>query len=289
MLTIGDFNDLPIIRDSPHGFFLEAQTREGAQDILLPKKYVTPEMKVGELVKVFVYTDSEDRLVATTETPKVRINQFAPLFVVGTASFGAFLDWNLEKDLLLPKKEQLYPLNEGDTVVVRVVLDQRTQRLIAVSKLQPFFRRDTSALEEQQAVAALVYDTTDLGYKVIIDEGAPHHHYDALLFYSDSPAEMVIGDALTLYIKNIREDGKIDVTAYPSGRDATEQAKFTVLEKLREAGGSLALHDKSSSEEIQQQLGMSKKVFKKAVGGLYKERRINLEGDQGITLKKKKR
>lgn len=279
MLIIGEYNDLPIVRDSPHGFYLQAQTREGEQDILLPKKYVTPEMAVDKNVSVFVYTDSEDRLVATTEVPKVRVNQFAALFVVGTAPFGAFLDWNLEKDLFLPKKEQLYPVQDGDTVVVRVVLDQQTQRLMAVSKLQPFFRRDTSDLEEQQAITALVYDTTDLGYKVIIGR-----QYDALLFYSDSPSELVIGDALTVYIKKIREDGKIDVTAYPSGRDATEQAKMTLIRKLKDAGGTLPLHDKSDPDEIQNRLGMSKKVFKKAVGGLYRDRKIELEGNQGIRL-----
>ena len=279
MLIIGEYNDLPIIRDSPHGFFLQAQTREGEQDILLPKKYVTPDMSVDQNVRVFVYTDSEDRLVATTESPKVRVNQFAALYVVGTAPFGAFLDWNLEKDLFLPKKEQLYPVQDGDSVVVRVILDQQTQRLMAVSKLQPFFRRDISELEEQQAVEALVYDATDLGYKVVIDG-----QYDALLFYSDSPAELVTGDILTVYIKNIREDDKINVTAFPSGRDATEQAKMMLMQMLRDAGGSLPLHDKSDPDEIQKRLGMSKKVFKKAVGGLYRDRKIELEGDQGIRL-----
>ncbi|WKN43635.1 CvfB family protein [Tunicatimonas pelagia] len=279
MLSIGTFNNLTILRDSPHGLFLEATTAEGAQDILLPKKYVTPKMKIGEAVSVFIYTDSEDRLVATTETPLAEVNQFAALTVVGTTSFGAFLDWGLEKDLLLPKKEQLYPVDEGDTVVVRIALDQRTQRLIAVSKLQPFFRKDTSELQEQQATLALVYDTTDLGYKVVLN-----NQYDSLLFYSNSATELERGDSLTVYVKNIREDGKIDVTAFPAGRNATEQAKLSVLQKLQEAGGHLSLHDKSTAQEVQEQLGMSKKVFKKAVGGLYKERKIQLEGINGIRL-----
>ncbi|MGD1893441.1 MAG: S1 RNA-binding domain-containing protein [Cyclobacteriaceae bacterium] len=280
MLIIGSYNTLPIFRESPHGLYLQADTSDGQQDILLPTKYITPNMKIGENVTVFVYTDSEDRLVATTEKPLAKVDQFAALIAVGTASFGAFLDWGLEKDLLLPKKEQLYPVDEGDTVVVRVVLDPRSERLIAVSKLQPFFERDLSELGEQQATTALVYDKTDLGYKVIIGK-----KYDALLFYSDSPTELVRGDALTVYIKRIREDGKIDVTAYPSGRDATEQAKLTLLRKLQEAGGSLPLHDKSDAQEILDQLGMSKKVFKHAVGGLYRERKIELLGKAGISLK----
>ncbi|MEM6842179.1 MAG: S1-like domain-containing RNA-binding protein [Bacteroidota bacterium] len=281
MLRIGTFNELSILRDSPHGIFLEAKTLEGPQDILLPKKYVRPEMKIGEIVSVFVYTDSEDRLVATTETPIAEVDQFAALTVVGKAAFGAFLDWGLEKDLLLPKKEQLYPVNEGDTVVVRIALDQRSQRLIAVSKLQAFFRKDTTDLEEQQAAIALVYDKTDLGYKVILGR-----QYDALLFYSNSPTELQRGESLTVYIKKIREDGKIDVTAYPAGRDATEQAKLNLLRALQAADGYLPLHDKSDAEDIQDQLGMSKKVFKKAVGGLYKERKIRLEGRNGICLVK---
>lgn len=268
MLNLGSFNNLTILRDSPHGLFLEAFTAEGSQDILLPKRYVTPEMKIGETVRVFVYTDSEDRLVATTETPIAEVDQFAALTVVGTASFGAFLDWGLAKDLLLPKKEQLYPVREGDQVVVRIVEDHRTQRLIAVAKLQPFFRKDTSELEEQQTGTALVYDTTDLGYKVVLNQ-----EYDALLFYSDSATELKRGDQLTVHIKNIRDDGKIDLTTFPAGRDATEQAKLTLLNKLQQAGGHLPLHDKSGAQEIQEQLGMSKKVFKKAVGGLYKERK----------------
>ncbi|MEM8966621.1 MAG: S1-like domain-containing RNA-binding protein [Bacteroidota bacterium] len=279
MLRIGSFNELSILRDSPHGLFLEATTPEGTQDILLPKKYVTPEMKIGETVSVFIYTDSEDRLVATTETPLVEVDQFAALTAVGSASFGAFLDWGLEKDLLLPKKEQLYPVNVGDTVVVRVALDHRSQRLIAVSKLQAFFLKDTAALQEQQASLALVYDKTDLGYKVILGR-----QYDALLFYSDSPTELQRGDSLTVYIKKIREDGKVDVTAYPAGRDATEQAKLSLLRALQAADGHIPLHDKSESDEIKAQLGMSKKVFKKAVGGLYKERKIVLEGKNGIRL-----
>lgn len=279
MLNLGSFNNLTILRDSPHGLFLEAFTAEGSQDILLPKRYVTPEMKIGETVRVFVYTDSEDRLVATTETPIAEVDQFAALTVVGTASFGAFLDWGLAKDLLLPKKEQLYPVREGDQVVVRIVEDHRTQRLIAVAKLQPFFRKDTSELEEQQTGTALVYDTTDLGYKVVLNQ-----EYDALLFYSDSATELKRGDQLTVHIKNIRDDGKIDLTTFPAGRDATEQAKLTLLNKLQQAGGHLPLHDKSGAQEIQEQLGMSKKVFKKAVGGLYKERKIQLLEKKGIQL-----
>lgn len=279
MLNLGSFNNLTILRDSPHGLFLEAFTAEGSQDILLPKRYVTPEMKIGETVRVFVYTDSEDRLVATTETPIAEVDQFAALTVVGTASFGAFLDWGLAKDLLLPKKEQLYPVREGDQVVVRIVEDHRTQRLIAVAKLQPFFRKDTSELEEQQTGTALVYNTTDLGCKVVLNQ-----EYDALLFYSDSATELKRGDQLTVHIKNIRDDGKIDLTTFPAGRDATEQAKLTLLNKLQQAGGHLPLHDKSGAQEIQEQLGMSKKVFKKAVGGLYKERKIQLLEKKGIQL-----
>ncbi|MGB3586235.1 MAG: S1-like domain-containing RNA-binding protein [Tunicatimonas sp.] len=279
MLSIGTFNNLTILRDSPHGLFLEAKTDEGSQDILLPKKYVTPEMKIGEAVNVFIYTDSEDRLVATTETPIAEVDQFAVLTVVGATSFGAFLDWGLEKDLLLPKKEQLYPVDEGDQVVVRIVLDHRTERLIAVSKLQPFFRKDTSELQEQQVATALAYDKTDLGYKVILNQ-----QYDALLFYSDCATELHRGESLTVYVKKIREDDKIDVTTFPAGRDATEQAKLNLLRKLQEAGGHLSLHDKSNAQEIQEELGMSKKVFKKAIGGLYKERKIQLEGKEGIRL-----
>ena len=275
MLKIGNTNTLTIARTSDYGLYLNSTQGE----ILLPNRYVTPDMEVGHSVEVFVYTDSEDRLVGVTDRPLAQVGEFAALRVKEVTSFGAFLDWGLEKDLLLPFKEQRHPVRANDTVVVRVCLDPRTQRVIAVAKLQSFFQRDTSALQEQQEVSALPFQKTELGYKVLVDR-----RYEGLVFHNEVFKSLPIGELQTAYVKKIRSDGKLDISLQPVGAVAgIDASRDTVLQKLTEADGYLPYHDKSDPADIQHAFGLSKKAFKRAIGGLYRDKQITLE-DQGIRL-----
>ncbi len=272
MLKIGNTNSLTVARPSDYGLYLNSS--QG--DILLPNRYVTPAMEVGQTVAVFVYTDSEDRLVAVTDFPKAQVGEFAALRVKDVTPIGAFLDWGLEKDLLLPFKEQLHPVRAGQRVVVRVCLDPRTQRVIAVAKLQPFFRRDVAELDEKQAVTALVFQETDLGYKVLVDQ-----RLEGLIYRNEVFEALAIGDERRGYVKKVRDDGKLDVSLQPLGVAGIDAARETVLQKLSEADGYLPFHDKSDADDIQRVFGLSKKAFKRAIGGLYKHKKIVLE-DGGI-------
>lgn len=275
MLKIGNTNTLTVTRVSNFGLYLTSSQGE----ILLPNRYVTPAMEVGHPLDVFVYTDSEDRLVCVTDQPLAEVGEFAALRVKEVTSFGAFLDWGLEKDLLLPFKEQLYPVRTGDTVVVRVCLDPRTQRVIAVAKLQPFFHRDTSALQPKQEVSVMAFQETDLGHKVLVER-----QYEGLVYRSEVFKPLRIGESHPAYVKKIRNDGKLDISLQPvetvAGIDASRE---TVLQKLTEAEGYLPYHDKSDPADIQHAFGLSKKAFKRAVGGLYRDKQITLE-DEGIRL-----
>ena len=274
MLKIGNTNQLTVARTSDFGLYLSSS--QG--DILLPNRYVSPEMEVGHTIDVFVYTDSEDRLVAVTDLPKAQVGEFAALRVKDVTPIGAFLDWGLEKDLLLPFKEQLYPVRAGQRVVVRVCLDPRTQRVIAVAKLQPFFQRDPAGLAEKQAVTALVFQETDLGYKVLVDQ-----RYEGLIYRNEVFDALSIGDERPGYVKKVRNDGKLDVSLQPLGVAGIDAARETVLQKLSEAEGGLPYHDRSNPEDIQRAFGLSKKAFKRAVGGLYRDKKITLS-EKGIRL-----
>ena len=274
MLKIGNTNQLTVARTSDFGLYLSSS--QG--DILLPNRYVSPEMEVGHTIDVFVYTDSEDRLVAVTDLPKAQVGEFAALRVKDVTPIGAFLDWGLEKDLLLPFKEQLYPVRAGQRVVVRVCLDPRTQRVIAVAKLQPFFQRDPAGLAEKQAVTALVFQETDLGYKVLVDQ-----RYEGLIYRNEVFDALSMGDERPGYVKKVRNDGKLDVSLQPLGVAGIDAARETVLQKLSEAEGGLPYHDRSNPEDIQRAFGLSKKAFKRAVGGLYRDKKITLS-EEGIRL-----
>ncbi len=274
MLKIGNTNSLAVARSSDFGLYLSSS--QG--DILLPNRYVTPDMEVGHSIEVFVYTDSEDRLVAVTDFPPAQVGEFAALTVKDVTPIGAFLDWGLEKDLLLPFKEQLNPPRAGQRVVVRVCLDPRTQRVIAVAKLQPFFQREMAGLNEKQAVTALVFQETDLGYKVLVDQ-----RYEGLIYRNEVFDALAIGEARRGYVKKVRDDGKLDISLQPIGVAGIDAGRETVLQKLSETGGYLPYHDKSDADDIQRAFGLSKKAFKRAIGGLYKDKKIALEGE-GIRL-----
>lgn len=273
-LRIGEYNELEVSRESPHGMYLHSSKGE----ILMPKRYMTPEMKPGDQVKVFVYTDSEDRLVAITDEPKAAVGEFASLLVKDVTTVGAFLDWGLEKDLLLPYREQLHPVRQGDQVVVYLLTDPKTERVVAISKIQAFIREQPEGLVENQAVELMIYDKTPLGYKTLIDR-----KYNGLLYQNELFEDIKLGEIRQGFIKKIREDGKIDVTLQQQGVQGMKDARGSLLEVLQQNDGFLPLHDKSSPEEIYNRLGMSKKNFKKAVGNLYREKKIRMT-EQGIAL-----
>jgi hypothetical protein len=207
------------------------------------------------------------------------VGQFAALEVVDTAPFGAFLDWGMEKNLFVPKSEQRNLLKEGDVAVVYITTDPRTERLIGVAKLNAFIDRDTSALQENQPVDLLVHHETDLGYMCIID-----HRYEGMLYKSEMYKVLYVGDRLTGYVKQVREDGKVDLSDRKSGYEGILGQEKIILDKLRKAGGSLPYNDDSSPEMIQIAFKMSKKTFKRLIGLLYKQGRIEIT-HKGIRLK----
>jgi len=274
MLEIGKFNQLEVLREVDFGYYL--QSDKG--DILIPRKYVPEGTRIGEILRVFVYTDSEDRLIATTLDPIAAVGEFAAMRVKDVTDFGAFLDWGIEKDLLVPNSEQHRKLRVGQTTVVRLCLDARTERVIGVGKLNPFLNKDLSALEEGQAVNLMVYDQTDLGFMVLID-----NQYSGMLYENEVFEPLEIGMKKKGFIKKIRPDGKIDVRLFKDGVAGIDDSKDVILKKLTKSGGFLPYHDKSDADTIQEVFQMSKKSFKKAIGGLYKEGRIQIL-DDGIQL-----
>ena len=274
MLEIGKTASLEILREVPMGVMLGS----AGQEVLLPTRYVPEGRSIGDVVEVFVYTDSEDRPIATTEQPLARADEFACLRVVSVGPIGAFLDWGLPKDLLLPFRSQLQRVRPEQRVVVRVFCDSVSGRPVATTKIERFLEEPPDDLREGQAVQLLVYEETDMGSKAIVDG-----RFGGLLYHEPGRGRLDIGSAPTGYVQRIRADGRVDLSLIPSGKAAMEDARETLLEALQSAGGRLELTDRSEPEEIRRTLGLSKKAFKRAVGALYRERRIRL-GDSSIEL-----
>jgi predicted RNA-binding protein (virulence factor B family) len=265
-MKIGQINSLIVSRETPHGFYLKDDEEK---EVLLPGKYLKGDEKEGDKIEVFIYNDSEDRLVATTETPKISLDEFAVLKVVDVSKYGVFLDWGLEKDLLVPFKEQNKKMVSGKSYVVKMYLDEDTDRLVATAKVKKFLSNETLELAEKDEVDLLVFNESDLGYDVIINE-----KYQGLIFRNEVFTAVKIGDQLKGYVKKIREDNKIDVSLQKDGVAHMEKSAQEVLDALNTQGGTLNISDKSSPEEIYELLHMSKKAFKKAIGTLYKQRKI---------------
>ena len=271
---------LTALRETSVGFFLgEPDSDNPAHDILLPNKYVPTSLAVGDTIEVFIYTDSEDRPIATTLTPHVMRDEFAPLPVVSVTSIGAFLDWGLEKDLFVPHREQSRPMEAGQWYVVFLYLDQETGRLVASSKVSRFL--DSTApddLYEGDEVDLLAYELTDLGVNVIIND-----RYRGLLYRNELFREVQPGDRMPGYIKRVRDDDRVDVSLQRTGFQNVEPNAERILDTLKANKGFLPLTDHSDPETIYKTLEMSKKTFKKAIGTLYRERKILIQND-GITL-----
>lgn len=274
MLIIGNYNQLKIARLTATGAFLASDEGE----ILLPAKLVPRGAATGSSISVFIYSDSEDRLAATTNRPRAVVGEFALLRVKDNVTVGTFLDWGLGKDLLLPFGEQTTPLRRGEQVLVRLYLHD-SGRIAASARLEKFLRPVDNTLFEGAEVDLLVYAFSDLGAKVIINDS-----FGGLLFRDELFVNPSCGERLRGYVKRIREDGKIDVTLRKGGaREAADDCE-TILEALKAGNGQLPLNDKSTPEAIAALLRLSKKSFKKAVGGLYKEGMIEIT-PSGIRLR----
>ncbi|MCO6476822.1 MAG: GntR family transcriptional regulator [Phaeodactylibacter sp.] len=275
MIQIGRYQLLTAIRSTPHGMVL--QDAEG-DDVLLPKKYSPESLAPGDEIDVFVYTDSEDWPVATTQKPKAILGEFAYLQVKEVVPFGAFLDWGLDKDLLAPFAEQSKKMERGKYYLVYLMLDEQTDRLIASSKLSKFLETENIELSEGQEVDLLIGPQTDIGYNAIIN-----NRYRGLLYKSDLFRPVQPGGRTKGYVKTIRPDKKIDLTLQKPGYAHVEPNAEKILQLLEKNNGFLDLHDKSNPAEITARLHMSKKTFKKAIGALYKQRLIRIEED-GVYL-----
>ena len=276
MAHLGKRNALPIVRQAPPGLYLDGGP---LGEILLPGRYIQPGWAVGGKMDVFIYRDSEDRLVATTETPRAMVGEFAYLRVVSwKPNVGAFLDWGLDKDLLLPLREQASSLRPGDWALVRVLLDERSQRIVASARLSRFLNLTPPAYAEGQPVKLLIETETPLGYRAIINQA-----HTGLLYRAELASPLTIGQALGGFIRTIRPDGKIDLGLDPTGHLRIAPLGQRIITALEASGGHLPYHDGSSPEEIRAAFGMSKKAFKQAIGVLYREHRIRIAPD-GIHL-----
>lgn len=272
-LQIGRHNCLRVKRDRDVGLFLEAG-RFGT--VLLPRRYVPEGVCEGDEIDVFVYLDSEDDLIATTQQPLVEVGGIAPLKVVSTGAVGAFLDWGLPKDLLLPFQQQRSPVREGQTVIVAVYLDN-TNRIAASTKLDRFFNPEPT-YRNHAKVDLMIAERTDLGVKAIVDQqcwGLIHHQ--------DLFRKLHYGQQLSGFIKQVRADGKIDLLLEQPGFAPVSGLAERILQQLQQQGGFLPLSDRSDPELIKKRFGVSKKKFKMAIGTLYKQRRIQIE-PEGIRL-----
>lgn len=280
MVEIGKFNTLTVIKIVDFGIYLDGGERG---EILMPKEYVPANCFPDDEVKAFIYFDSEDRIVATTEIPYVQVGEFAFLKTVAVSSVGAFLDWGLRKDLLVPFREQRDPMVEGKSYLVYAYVDKASDRIVASTKIDKYLDQVFPDYTPNQEVDILVARKTDLGYAVIVNNAHWGLIYDNEIFQ-----QVKIGQRLKAYIKQVREDDKIDVSLQPSGFAKIEGLAAVVLDKLKDYGGVLDLSDKSEPEEIYRVFACSKKNYKKAIGTLLKQGLIEISSDE-IHLKNNKK
>jgi len=275
MIQAGIFNLLTAKRIAPPGMYL---VDDEDTEVLLPNKYIPEDMLIDDEINVFIFYDSEDRMTATTVKPKIELHQFAGLTVKDVTPFGAFMDWGLEKDLLVPFSEQDRRMQRGSTYLIYLYFDETTERLVGTSRVHKQLERDNVDLKQGEEVDLLLGDATDLGIKVVVN-----NKYDGLLYHGEIFKTLQLGERRKGYVKTVRDDGKIDVSLEKQGYQNVEPNAQKILDKLKANGGFLPLHDKSSPDMIQTHLEMSKKTFKKAIGALYREKVIRLEG-KGIHL-----
>lgn len=270
-IELGKFNQLEVVKEVDFGMYLDGGD-EG--EILLPTRYVPEDCQIGDMLNVFLYLDNEERLIATTLTPLVQVGEFACLEVAWVNQFGAFLNWGLMKDLFVPFGEQKMKMQVGKKYIVHVHLDEESYRIVASAKVDRYLSKDTPDYIPGEEVNILIWQKTDLGFKAIID-----NKYGGLLYDNQIFQDLYTGMTLKAYVKQVREDGKIDLILQKPGVEKFDDFSRTLLEYIKEQGGKIRLTDKSPAEDIYAALGVSKKIFKKGVGDLYKKRLIVLQED----------
>lgn len=268
MKEIGYIVELELLKTTPQGVYL---VTDDAQEILLPHKYVPSALELGDKIEVFIYTDSEDRPIATTLTPKLLINQCAFLKAVDVTPIGAFFEWGVEKDLLVPFSEQFYKIETGSDYLVYLYKDELSNRMVGSTKVEKFLKRNPIEVSQGDEVDLLVSQETDLGFKVIVN-----NKNIGMLFRNEIFKPIRIGDKLKGYVQKIRTDNKLDITLNSIKLHSLEELSNKIYEQLLKNKGKLQLTDKSSPEEIYTNFQVSKKAFKKAVGLLYSSKKIKL-------------
>jgi len=274
-MELGKYNTLEILRDTSVGLYLGD---DKGNDVLLPNKYVPKSYEIGDMLTVFCYLDYDERPVATTLKPHIKVGEFKLLKVVEVNKIGAFLDWGLEKHLLVPFREQRNKMVASQWYIVFCYLDEQTDRLVASNKLDDFIENDKLEVTNKEEVDLIFARKTDLGWEVIIN-----NWHKGLVYANEVYQKISIGDEMVGYIKNIRADNKIDVSLQPIGHLSLEPTADLIYQTLVDEKGFIGLHDKSDPEDIKDKFKMSKKAFKKAIGTLYRERRIEIKSD-GIYL-----
>ncbi|HIZ06079.1 MAG TPA: GntR family transcriptional regulator [Candidatus Phocaeicola gallistercoris] len=268
-IRLGRYNQLEIVKEVDFGVYLDGD-EDG--EILLPKRYVPQGCQVGDILNVFIYLDMEERLVATTIEPYAQVGDFAYLQVAWVNQYGAFLDWGLMKDLFVPFREQKEKMVKGKSYLVYIYIDDESFRIMASAKIEHFLSDEFPEYQNDECVDILVWKRTDLGFKVIVD-----NQYSGLIYKSDIFQPISVGMSLKAYIKQVREDGKIDLTLQKSGMEKVANFSQDLYQYVKMNQGFVSMNDKTDAELIYKTFGVSKKTFKKAVGDLYKKRLIKIE------------
>lgn len=275
MINIGNFNNLKVLKLVDFGAYLDGGNNI---EILLPSRYINTPLQINDSINVFIYTDSEDRLIATTENPLIKVGEFAYLKAKQITQFGAFLDWGLPKDLLVPFREQKERMKEDVKYLVYAYLDDTTKRIVASSKIEKFLGNKIPCYKNGESVNILVYAQTEIGYKVIVD-----NLFHGMLYYNEIFQEINIGDKLNAFVKTVRQDGKIDLTLSDKIKNRISILSNKIYNWIVINGRETTICDKSNPDEIKEIFACSKKDFKKAIGLLYKEHRISIS-DKGIRV-----
>lgn len=274
-VILGKYNQLEVVKEVDFGVYLD-----GGDDgeILLPSRYVPEGCRPGDMLNVFIYLDNEERLIATTLQPLVQVDEFACLEVAWVNEYGAFLDWGLMKDLFVPFREQKMKMQKGHRYVIHAHVDEDSYRIMASAKVEKFLSKEMPTYQPGEEVEVMAWQKTDLGYKVIVD-----NQFSGLVYQKEIFKALEPGMKMSAYVRQVREDGKIDLTLQKDGMGKVGDFSAELLQYIKSQGGHTPLNDKSAAEDIYDTFGVSKKTFKKAVGDLYKKRLIVLVED-GIRL-----
>lgn len=271
MMQLGKRNDMTVLREVDFGVYLDGGD---LGDVLLPRRYVPQGCKVGDVINVFLYLDQEERLIATTEHPLIEVGKIAYLEVKWVNQFGAFLDWGLMKDLFCPFREQKMRMVQGRSYIVYCYIDNLTHRIVATAKIEKFLSKERPPYHHGDIVDILIQQKTELGFKAVV-EG----QYSGQIYQNELFRDMHTGDQMQAFVKNVREDGKIDLILQEHGKKHVMDFEDQLLQYIQEHDGCCPFHDKSLAEDIYAEFQVSKKTFKKAVGGLYKKNLITIEED----------